>query len=101
MMIATGAIMGFDRLSESVTDLSYAITLFIKVILSVWIIIQMQMLRRKKMLSQTDEIIVPLPTSRLRKIVNPFTGYNGIVLTGILIFLISDVLGLLFENALR
>ena len=101
MMIATGAIMGFDRLSESVTNLSYAITLFIKVILSVWIIIQMQMLRRKKMLSQADEIIVPLPTSRLRKIVNPLTGYNGIVLTGILIFLISDVLGLLFENALR
>ena len=101
MMIATGAIMGFDRLSESVTNLSYAITLFIKVILSVWIIIQMQMLRRKKMLSQTDEIIVPLPTSRLRKIVNQLTGYNGIVLTGILIFLISDVLGLLFENALR
>ena len=53
------------------------------------------------MLSQADEIIVPLPTSRLRKIVNQLTGYNGIVLTGILIFLISDVLGLLFENALR
>ena len=101
VMIATGAIMGFDRLTESVTDISYAITLSVKVVLSIWIIIQMQMLRRKKMISKIDESIMPLPTSMLRKIVKPFTGYNGIVITGILVFFVSDVLGMIFENALR
>jgi uncharacterized membrane protein len=101
VLVATGAILAFDRLTENIVGSPYAITLAIKSVLSVWMYMQVQSERRRSeflgALAKGEEP----PRGKLRTAVRSVSGYNALVIVGIVVFLLSDLLKVLFELALR
>jgi uncharacterized membrane protein len=102
ILVATGVILAFDRLTEDIVDTTYAVTLGIKSILSVWMFMQVQSERRRSeflgALATGEE---PPPGGWLQATLRPVSGYNALVIIGIVVFLLSDLLKMLFEAALR
>ncbi len=101
VLVATGAILAFDRLTENVVGSPYAVTLAIKSVLSVWMFMQVQSERRRSEFLGAFAKGEELPRGRLRTAVRSVSGYNALVIVGIVVFLLSDLLKVLFEVALR
>jgi len=103
VLIATGAIIAFNRLSGGTVGVSYVTVLAVKVALSAWMFAAVQMERRTAAVmsayeatsSETNgEGLVAMARTAL-------SGYGGITVIGIVVFLLSDALAVLFEIALR
>ena len=101
VLVATGVILAFDRLTEDIVGVPYAITLGIKSLLSVWMFMQVQSERRRSESLGAFARIKEPPSGRLRTALRPVSGYNALVIVGIVVFLLSDLLKVLFEAALR
>ena len=104
VLVASGAILAFNRLTDDATNVAYVTVLAVKVALSAWMFILVQMERRSSALMSTYEAA----RSDAGKDVGPFglarsafSGYNGVTVIGIVVFLLSDVLRALFEIAVR
>jgi uncharacterized membrane protein len=100
VLVATGVILAFNRLTENIVGPPYAITLGIKSLLSVWMFIQVQSERRRSEFLGAFTKREEPPRSRLGTAMKSVSGYNGLVIVGIVVFLLSDLLGALFESAL-
>jgi uncharacterized membrane protein len=100
VLVATGVILAFDRLTEDIVGPPYAITLGIKSILSVWMFMQVQSERRRSEFLGAFAKREEPPRGRLGTAMRSVSGYNALVIVGIVVFLLSDLLGALFENAL-
>lgn len=101
VLVATGVILAFDRLTEDIVDSSYVIALAIKSVLSVWMFMQVQSERRRsEFLGALARGEAP-PSGWLGTALRPVSGYNALVIIGIVVFLLSDLLKVLFEAALR
>ena len=103
VLVATGAILAFDRLTE--VEPPYAATLGIKVVLSIWMFALVRDRRRHaRVLDAVDES-PPAPTTLWGKlwgkIIAAVSGYNTLVILGVAIFFLSDLLNMLFEIELR
>ena len=99
VLVATGAILAFDRLTE--VEPPYAVTLGVKVVLSVWMFALARDRRRHaRVLDVIGERPTP-PTTLWGKLVAAVSGYNTLVILGVLIFFLSDLLKVLFEIELR
>lgn len=99
VLVATGVILAFDRLTE--VEPPYAATLGVKVVLSVWMFALARDRRRHaRTLDAFGSVPAPPPTLWGR-IVSALTGYNMLVILGVVIFFLSDLLGALFEIELR
>ena len=99
VLVATGAILAFDRLTE--VEPPYAVTLGVKVVLSVWMFALARDRRRHaRVLDAVDER-PPSPVTLWGKIIAAVSGYNTLVILGVLIFFLSDLLNMLFEIELR
>ena len=100
VLLTTGIILTLDRLTSSVAGAPYVVTLGIKIALSVWMFILARGRRRRTALldayRQTPESTPPT----LRGLLRAASGYNAIVILGIVVFLLSDLLKVLFEMAL-
>jgi uncharacterized membrane protein len=103
VLVATGAIITFDRLTGGTVGVSYVTVLAVKVALSAWMFAAVQMERR------TGEVMSAYRTGdsgsengkglfHLAR--TSLAGYGGITVVGIVIFLLSDALKVLFEIAL-
>ena len=101
VLVATGVILAFDRLTEDIVDSAYVITLAIKSALSVWMFMQVQSERRRSEFLGAFARREEPPSGRLRAALRPVSGYNALVIVGIVVFLLSDLLKVLFEAALR
>ena len=99
VLLATGIILTFDRLTADVVDMPYVATLSLKIALSVWMFALAQGRRRRTALLDAFRETAPA-SSRLQKIARTISGYNAIVILGIVVFLLSDLLKVLFEMAL-
>ena len=100
VLVATGVILAFDRLTEDIVGPPYAITLGIKSVLSVWMFMHVQSERRRSdFLGAFDKREEP-PRGRLSTAMRSVSGYNALVIVGIVVFLLSDLLKALFESAL-
>lgn len=104
VLVATGAIIAFDRLTDDTVGVSYVIVLAVKVALSAWMFVLVQMERR------TTEVMSAYRSSPhsaakdeglVAQARTAMSGYNGITVIGIGVFLLSDALRVLFESALR
>ena len=100
VLLGTGVILAFDRLTEGAVDAPYAATLGIKSALSVWMFVLVWGRRRQAaVLEPYRERPQPAPTG-IRRIGQAVSGYNALVIIGIVVLFLSDLLKVLFELAL-
>jgi len=99
VLVATGAILAFDRLTE--VELPYAATLGVKIVVSVWMFLLVRDRRRLLGALGAFENKPPRPSTLWDKTVAAVSGYNTLVILGLVIFLLSDLLKVLFEIELR
>lgn len=101
VILATGIILTFNRLNIGVTGPSYGIVLGVKVALSVWMFILARGRRRRTALLDMYRQNPDPPSGAFRKILRALSGYNTIVILGVIVFLLADLLNTLYEVAIR
>ena len=101
VLIVTGVIMAFDRLTGEFIGIPYVATLAVKILLALWMF-YLALSRRRTIAqasaSQTGETTAP--TALWQKAARAVSGYNLIAILGVLVFLLSDLLRFLVEKAL-
>ncbi|MCH8186469.1 MAG: hypothetical protein IH862_10255 [Chloroflexi bacterium] len=100
VLLTTGIILTLNRLTPGVVGTPYVLTLGVKIALSVWMFILALGRRRRTALLDAYRQAPEPTTSRLQGLVRAVSGYNTIVILGIVVFLLSDLLKVLFEIAL-
>ena len=101
ILVVTGISLTFDRLSEGVTGVTYAIVLAVKVALSIWMFVLARGHRRRNALLEAYRKEDPPPSGAFAKIVRALSSYNMIIVLGVLVFLLADLLKVLYESAIR
>ena len=100
VLIITGVILGADRLTVNVVSLPYVVTLGTKTLLSIWMFFMVWDLQRQAANQNRLRGLKQYGKTRLQVIIGSLSGYNTIVIVGIAVFLLSDLLKILFEIAL-
>ena len=99
-LVATGAILSLERLAGGVADVPFAVTLGVKAFLTVWMFYLTYSLRRRRDLGSSSAIdapVFPILTNRLAGLLDR---HSLIVILGVVVFLVSDLLKVLYEIAL-
>ena len=100
VLLTTGVILTVNRLTPGVIGVPYVITLGVKIALSVWMFVLVRGRRRRTALLDSY-LQDPPPSTTLHKVARTVSGYNAVVILGIIVFLLSDLLKVLFEIALE
>ena len=100
VLLATGIILTFNRLTPGVIGVQYALVLAVKIALSVWMFILARDRRRRTALELHRECPTP-PSGPLRNVLRALSGYNTLVILGLVVFLLADALDVIFESALN
>ena len=102
ILVATGIIMSFNRLTDSVIGAPYVAVLALKAALSVWMIVLVHAERRRRRARAAVGAAESgsEPVSMPRRLVRAASGFNALVALGLAVFLLSDLLKELYENAL-
>ncbi len=101
VLIATGVILTFHRLTPGVVGAPYVAVLGAKIALSTWMFaLAWSRRKRTSVMAAFREEEVP-PTTAFAKALRAVSGYNTIIILGLVVFLLSDLLKTLFELALR
>jgi uncharacterized membrane protein len=101
VLLTTGIILTFNRLTPGVIGVQYAAVLGLKIALSVWMFILARDRRRRTLLLEAYRAPTSPPTNLLGKTLRAISGYNTIVILGLIVFLLADTLGVLFEISLK
>ena len=101
VLLTTGIILSVNRLTPGTTDVTYVFALGIKIALSTWMFVLARSSRRRTSLVQAYSEAPSPPSTRLGAVAHAVSGYNAIVILGIIVFLVSDLLKVLFEMALQ
>ena len=101
ILVVTGISLTFDRLSQGVTGATYAIVLGIKIALSIWMFVLARSHRRRNALLEAYRRQQKPPTGAFAKIVRALSGYNTIIVLGVIVFLLADLLKVIYEAAIR
>jgi len=94
VLLATGIILTFDRLTSSFIELPYILALTIKIILCIWIFLIARWSRKSNKLNRSIKDNEP------KKINKFISSYNIVIILGLIIFLISDLLKIIVETTL-
>ena len=101
ILVATGIVMSFNRLTDSVIGVPYVAVLALKAALSVWMIVLVHAERRRRRARAAVGAGEPGgPVSLPRRMVRAASGFNALVALGLAVFLLSDLLKELYESAL-
>ena len=101
VLILTGVILTFDRLEQGVVGVPYVGTLAAKIALALWMFYLALARRRTGRFTDPPRAMEPGTTfAWWRRLARGLSGYNLIAILGVLVFLLADLLKLLFENAL-
>ena len=99
VLVLTGAILGFDRLTSRYVGVAYFSVLGLKVALSLWMFsLAHSRLRGRRELFQETGGTSPTITQRIAR---GLTWTNLVAILGVVVFLLSDLLRALFELAIR
>jgi uncharacterized membrane protein len=101
VLVATGAILAFDRLTSGHVDAPYVVTLGVKVTLTVWMFLLVWSQRRNSRLREAYRHRPEAAQPGFRGLGRAVSGYNTVFILGVGVFLLSDLLKVLFEIALR
>ena len=93
-LVVTGAVLFFSRISEPTATARYAAVLALKVSLSAWMFFIA--IRRHRRIADA----VAVQPGRIRAIAAALGHVNMVVILGIVVFLLSDVLGYIVEQEL-
>ena len=101
VLILTGGILTFDRLTSEVVEVPYVVILAAKITLGLWMFYLALSRRRTGRFTDPPRTSDPgIKVSPWRKFARGLSGYNLIAILGILVFLLADLLKVVFENAL-
>ena len=101
ILVATGIVMSFDRLTDNVIGAQYVAVLALKAALAGWMIVLVHMERRRRRArAAAGAEASGGPVSLPRRLVRAASGFNAIVGLGLAVFLLSDLLKELYESAL-
>jgi uncharacterized membrane protein len=100
VLVVTGAIVAFNRLTSEAATPAYGITLGLKVALSLWMFMQVWAERRKLATITPYRGPERSAPAGWRRLGEALSGYNGVIVVGIVVFLLSDLMKILYENAL-
>ena len=101
VLLATGAILTVNRLTPNTVGSAYVIALGVKIALSAWMFVLAKQRQRRGPLLESVTSDTTEAVSGFSRVVRAVTGYNSIVILGIIVFLVSDLLKVLFELALE
>ena len=100
ILIATGAIIVFNRLTSNDITVTYVVTLGIKVALTAWMLILLHSERKHiTAISDLDQNSTQSGWFNRTKLI--LSGYNGLTVVGIVVFFLYELLSSLFEDILR
>ena len=97
VLVATGAILAFNRLTGEAAEVPYVVTLGIKVALSVWMFQAVLTERRRAAIIGAYLQAPQGRTSKGRGLLRFTSGYDAITIIGVVVFLLSDLLNVLFQ----
>ena len=100
VLLATGMILTFNRLTPGVIGVQYAAVLGLKIALSIWMFVLARDRRRRTALLEMHRERTAPPSNPVQKALRAVSGYNTILILGLVVFLLADALGTLFEIAL-
>ena len=100
VLLVTGAVMLFDRLTDATTGTAYVVTVAIKIGLALWMFAMAQSRWRRRRATVTIVYTPDAQRSRLSRAMGIMSGVNLSVILGIAIFFLSDLLRFLFERGL-
>ena len=96
VLLLTGVILSVARLTEDAASVPYVAVLAVKILLAAYMFYVVRFLRRR---SYPEEQAVG--TGRWEKLRTAATGTTAVLVTGVVVFGLSDVLTFLFEDGLR
>ncbi len=101
VLLVTGAVMLFDRLTDATTGTAYVVTVAIKIGLALWMFAMARgRWRRRRAAQAQPEVAQDAQRSRLARAMALISGVNLSVILGIAIFFLSDLLRFIFERGL-
>lgn len=101
VLIVTGVILTFNRLTPGVVGAPYVAVLGLKIALSVWMFALAWSRRRRTAVTEAYREIEAATPTRVGRVLRAISGYNTLVILGLVVFLLSDLLKTLYEAALR
>ena len=101
IIVVTGISLTFDRLSQGVTGSAYVIVLAVKIVLSIWMFVLASRRRRRTVLTEAHVAPTELPAGHLHRVLRAVSGYNTIIILGVVVFFLADLLKVMYEMALR
>jgi uncharacterized membrane protein len=101
VLVATGTVLLFDRLTDAHLGASYLATVSVKIGLALWMFAIARRRWRRRRAVQTQSVSPqPLRRGLLVRAMALMSGVNMTVILGIVVFLLSDLLAFLFEKGL-
>ena len=100
VLLSTGAIMTFNRITPGDMGPNYLLVLGAKIVI-VAIMILIVRAKRPTLIKNRKPKKEITQASRLNKIINILTGYNLLIILGAAIFLLSDVLHMIYTSTLQ
>ena len=100
VLLSTGAIMTFNRITPGDMGANYLLVLGAKIVI-VAIMILIVRAKRPTLIKNRNPKKEITQASKLNKIINMLTGYNLLIILGAAIFLLSDVLHMIYTSTLQ
>ena len=99
VLLVTGIILTFNRLTPDIVGVEYVLVLSAKIVMSLFMFTT-SLRRRKRTIVGNYNQGFPEAQNKLNNILRMISGYNALVILGIIVFLISDLLKIMYESAL-
>ena len=101
VLLVTGTIMLFDRITSPSTPTAYLITVSIKISLALWMFAISRRRWQRRRSAQIQPTSSPVARrGRLTRVMGLMSGVNLIVILGIAVFFLSDLLAFIYQEGL-
>lgn len=101
VLVVTGTVLLFDRITEASTEAAYIITVSVKIGLALWMFAIARRRWQRQRPTQVQPTFHSVPQRGfLTRAMGLMSGINMTVILGIAVFFLSDLLAFIFEEGL-
>ena len=100
VLITSGFILALNRLTSGNTEVSYILVLSIKSLLTLWMVLIVETERRRTKILKLYLETTNSKETPVHRLIKSVSGYNGVLILGLVVFFLSDLMKILFEVAL-